>query len=296
VAFPVVALLALPEHTAASPQSTPAPAELDAVASPSVSAAVWAKRDRRSVTESTGLSMSVPLCASHAPPVASHDAEPVLVWVAPARTPLAVPPVAAAPVPVPSTSTVASLPPAVPASSPSAWEPLWASQPPAVTVQFADPFDADSGVAEATAAAAAAASVTAAVTAAATVVSVATGVAGVFLWAASLVVAAEPVQASSQSTVASVVTSPASSPRSTALEVPQPVAASQWAVALPVPRLVPLSPEAPPLSPLSSSPLSSPSVLASRITAASSVPDPVLLLSHTPPSVSHPDSDPKRSA
>ena len=40
---------------------------------------------------STGLSSSVPLCASHAPPVASHDAEPVLVCAAPARTPLAVP-------------------------------------------------------------------------------------------------------------------------------------------------------------------------------------------------------------
>jgi hypothetical protein len=204
--------------------------------------------------------------------VDSQDEFPVLVRSAPARTPIAVPAVLVVPVPVhpapQSTSTTASLLPAVPrdSSSPSPCEALRTEHPPSPeTVQAAFPLVADSGAAAEAAVVAFSAPVS---------------------WPASVLLVADPVHPAAQSTSASATTSSVedSSPMSTELEVPQPVADSQCDVLAPCRRALSVS------APSSVAPL------LARRTSGRSLPDPVVLLSHVPPSVSQPDSALARSA
>jgi hypothetical protein len=281
VTFPVVALDAFPEHPAASPQSTLADAALDARASPSVSAAVRAGASPAELSASrnrlahspTGLSVSVELFARHAPEATSQPAAPVLVRAAPARTPVAVPPVLAAPVPLhpatpaQSTSTSAAAAPRPPVS-PSARDSLCVRQPPPPTAQFAAAFVAVSGVA-------AVAPVP---------------VARAALFPVSLLLVARPVQAASHATAASAPTAPrpprpSRSARSTELEVPQPPADSQRADPLPCPRDSPPAAASPPAR----------VVLITRLSPRSAR-EPVLPLSHVPPPVRQPDCAPAASA
>jgi hypothetical protein len=162
-----------------------------------------------------------------------------------------------------STSTTASLRPAEPRESSSpAPDSLRVEHPPSETVHSAFASVADSGPS----------------CFAAAVLSV------VLLWPASVVLLAEPVHLPVQSTPASATTSSvdSSSPRSTLLEVPQPPAPSQRAVLLPA-RLA-----------WSVSSFGSP-VEAARA-AERSLAEPVLLLLHAPPDVSHLASAPSRSA
>ncbi|OLT01627.1 hypothetical protein BJF90_30790 [Pseudonocardia sp. CNS-004] len=269
VALPVVALDAFPPQTAAS-QSTFAPAELDAEASPSVSTAGRTAPDgptRQSSRSSTWLSTRVLLYAWQPLPADSQEARPLLVRSA-AVIPRALPAVVVVPVPVQpapqSTSTTASLVPPLPAaSSSSAPDRLRVEHPPPETAHSALPSVADSGP-PAGAFAAAAVPVLAS-------------------WPASVLLLAEPVQAAAQSTSASATTSSveSSSPRSTAVDVPQPPAPSQCAVLVPCRRA----------RSVSASSASSVTVRAGR-----SLPDPVLLLSQLPPAVSQPASAPSRSA
>ncbi|WP_343963119.1 hypothetical protein [Pseudonocardia alaniniphila] len=240
VTRPVVAVVPLPEHAVESPQSTRVPDELDAVATPSVSTAgrtapSASEPTHRSSYSSIGLSISVLLFAPHAPPETSQPADPVLVRAAPSRSPLAVPPVLLAPVPVhpaapsQSTSAVAALLPLT-SAVPSARDSLCVRQPPPVAVQFAEAFVAASGVPVGTGSAAAPAAALAS--------------RGPALRPASVLLVERPVQAASQVTSAPATTaSPperaprcptsAPSPRSTVLDVPQPLADSQCADPLP---------------------------------------------------------------
>jgi hypothetical protein len=155
VIMPVVALLALPLHAAVS-QSTFAPAELVATASPSVNdagrTASWPSRlTQESACSSTGLSTSVLLLALQALPADLQDARPVLLRSAPSRTPLAVPAVLVVPVPLHpaahSTSTPASLLALLPRDPPlspmSAREPLCTAHEPPARAQVAFPFVVD---------------------------------------------------------------------------------------------------------------------------------------------------------
>jgi hypothetical protein len=217
--------------------------------------------------------------------VDSQEDFPVLVRSAPARTPLAVPAVLVEPLPAhpapQSTSTTASLLPAVPreSSSPSAFEVLRVEHPPSPeTVQAAFPFVADLG-ADWDVFAAAAETVPFSVAAFSAPVS----------WPASVLLLADPVQPAAQSTSASATTSSVedSSPRSTELEEPQPVADSQCDVLAPCRRALSVA--------AASSPSSVTRVLARRVSGRS-LPDPVLLLSHEPPAVSQSDLARDRSA
>jgi hypothetical protein len=265
VAPPVVALDAFPLQPAVA-QSTFAPAELDAVASPSVSTAARAAPTRRSSRSSTWLSTRVLLYAWQPLPADSQEARPLLVRSA-AVIPRVLPAVVVVPVPVQpapqSTSTTASLLPPLPAASASsAPDRLRVEHPPPDTLHSALPLVADS--APPASAAAATVSVLAS-------------------WPASVRLLAEPVQAAAQSTSASATTSSveSSSPRSTAVVVPQPAAPSQCAVLLPCRRARSVS-------------AASASSVPARV--GRSLPDPVLLLSQLPPAVSHPASAPSRSA
>ncbi|GAA3102987.1 hypothetical protein GCM10010464_77920 [Pseudonocardia yunnanensis] len=291
VTRPVVAVVPLPEHAGESPQSTRAPAELDAVAAPSVSTAGCtapsaSEPARWSSRSSTELSTSVLLFAPHAPPETSQVADPVLLRAAPSRSPLAVPPVLLAPVPVhpavpsQSTSAVAALPPPT-SATPSARDSLCVRQPPPVAVQLAEAFVAASGVPVDAGSSAAPA--------------VALASRGAALRPASVLLVERPVQASSQLTSAPATTasrparsprSPRSapSPRSTVLEVPHPLADSQCADPLPWPR------DSPPVatgSVLTARFAAAPRPVAAGRASSRSDRDPVLLLSHTPPSVRH---------
>jgi hypothetical protein len=156
VTRPVVAVVPFPEHAVESPQSTRVPDELDAVATPSVrtagcTAPSSSEPTQRTSRSSTGLSTSVLLFAPHAPPETSQVADPVLVRAAPSRSPLAVPPVLLAPVPVhpaapsQSTSAVAALLPPT-SAAPAARDSLCVRQAPPVAVQVAEAFVAASGV------------------------------------------------------------------------------------------------------------------------------------------------------
>jgi hypothetical protein len=149
VTFPVVAPVAEPVHPMPSPQSTLAPAELDAEASPSDSAANRTCpapfRD-----SSIDVSVPVPLSASHPPPRTSQDAVPVLSRLAPVAVPLADPLVVVVPLPEhrassQSTSTVATLSVSTSSDEPSASDSATARQPPPATAQSAPAFVADRG-------------------------------------------------------------------------------------------------------------------------------------------------------
>ncbi|GAA5129429.1 hypothetical protein GCM10023320_49890 [Pseudonocardia adelaidensis] len=262
VTFPVVFAPATPPHPVASPQSTLDVAELEA--DPPPGAGCPSRADSCVGSEPTGPSILVSLEPSHDPPRAVHVAAPVLCRAAPAWAPAAVPRVAIAPLPLhpapQSTSTEASLPAA--ASSASApRERLCAAHAPPATEQsavlpVADPF------------------VAAAVRAAA----------GLAV-PASLEVFADPVQslAVAQPTSAST-TAPPCSPISTSLEARQPPLPSQWAA--PLPRTGDPVPFAAAVVP------------AARVRTASarSVPDPVLVLSQTPPPDMHSALAPSRVA
>jgi hypothetical protein len=149
VTFPVVSLVAEPVQPAASPQSTLAPAELDAEASPSEIAAN--RTGPAPVSDSSiEVSVPVPLPASHPPPRTSQDAVPVLSRLAPVAVPVADPLVVVLPLPEhrapsQSTSTVAALSVSIPSEEPSASDSATARQPPPATAQSAPAFVADPG-------------------------------------------------------------------------------------------------------------------------------------------------------
>ena len=156
-----------------------------------------------------------------------------------------------------------------------------------MTVQFADPFVVVSGVAESTTA------VAAAVSRRRCAVAVVAGVSGVASWPASLVVAAVPVQA-----LVAVDRGVGGDVTRIVPEVDRARrAAARWPTRSAPTRCPCRGSRRSSASVLDAvlvlpAALSSRPVLASRIAASSSAPDPVLLLSHTPPSVPHSDSAP----